>query len=169
MNTQTATAWHRALCDPHLQQLPYKVETNAHDQILLSPHTPAHSFAQSRIMRLINRHIELAGEATVEFPVETPQGVKVPDVVWLSDERASQLPPDAEASPVMPELVVEVLSASNTDAEMAEKRTLYFEQGATEVWTCAPNGTMTFYTARHEHAKTFTLVPSFPATVARST
>jgi len=167
MDTQTATAWHRALRDPHLQQLPYKVETNAHDQILLSPHTPWHSTMQVRISDMLRDHLGARELRAVEFPVETPQGVKVPDVVWLSDERASQLPPDAEASPVMPELVVEVLSASNTEAEMAEKRTLYFEQGATEVWTCAPDGTMTFYTARHEHAKTSTLVPSFPATVER--
>jgi len=168
MNTQTATAWHRALRDPHLQQLPYKVETNAHDQILLSPHTPWHSTMQVRISDALRDHLGERGLRAVEFPVDTPQGVKVPDVVWLSEERASQLPPDAEASPVMPELVVEVLSASNTETEMTEKRTLYFEQGATEVWTCAPDGTMTFYIAPDEQANASTLVPSFPSTVERS-
>lgn len=133
MCTQTTTAWHRALHDPQLQQLPYKVETNGYDQIILSPHPPAHSFAQSRIIRLLNQHINQDGEATVAFPIDTPQGVKVPNVVWLSDEQLSQLPSEASASPVMPELVVEVLSASNTTAEMTDKRTLYFENGAIEV------------------------------------
>ncbi|PEN08882.1 hypothetical protein CRI93_03810 [Longimonas halophila] len=165
MDTQPATAWHRALRDPHLQQLPYKVETNAHNQILLSPHPPWHSTMQVRISDMLRDRLGERGLRAVEFPVETPQGVKVPDVVWLSDERASQLSPDAEASPVMPNLVVEVLSASNTEAEMAEKCVLYFESGATEVWTCAPEGTMTFHTAPEEQAEASTLVPAFPAVV----
>jgi len=52
------------------------------------------------------------------------KGVKVPDVVWLFETRWAQIPDDAEASPVTPELRVEVRSESNTDAELVEKRAL---------------------------------------------
>ena len=105
-----------------------------------------------------------SGTAAVEFAVATAKGVKVPDVVWISDERYASVPADAEASPVMPEVVVEVLSEGNTEAEMTEKRRLYFEEGAAEVWMCAPDGTMTFYipsgsVERSERA------PSFPSTL----
>ena len=52
---------------------------------------------------------------------------------------------DAEVSPVMPELCAKVLSTSNTDDEMAEKRRLYFEEGAVEVGTCDLKGRLRFY------------------------
>ena len=35
-----------------------------------------------------------------------------------------------------PEICIEVLSLSNSPAEMNEKRDLYFEAGAHEVWIC---------------------------------
>ena len=162
--TNAPSAWHRALHDPQLRALPYKIETNTHDQIILSPHKPFHSTTQVRIVDLLRDHIEKPGVRGVEFPVETSQGVKVPDVVWCSAERAAQIPTDAEASPIMPELVVEVLSTANTKAEMAEKRALYPDEDAQEVWLCAPDGTMTFYDASGR-LDASALVPSFPAKV----
>ncbi len=160
--------WSRALRDPRLRDLPYKVETNENGQLVLSPHKPRHSIRQTRIVRLLlerARDAELpAGEPIVEFAMATLQGVKVPDVVWISDERATQMPENAEASPVAPELVIEVLSASNTKREMEEKRQLYFAAGSREVWTCDPEGRMTFYGVNGEIPAS-ALVPSFPATI----
>jgi len=47
--------------------------------------------------------------------------------------------------PRAPEICVEVLSPSNTEAEIKEKTALYFDAGAREVWLCAPeDGKMTF-------------------------
>ncbi|WP_103020762.1 Uma2 family endonuclease [Salinibacter altiplanensis] len=66
---------------------------------------------------LLLEHLDHPGRRAVEFAVQTTKGVKVPDVVWLSEDRWSQIPDDAEASPVVPELCVEVRSAGNTDAE----------------------------------------------------
>lgn len=161
---ETATAWHRVLNDPQLRELPYKVETNEHGQIVLSPHKPQHGLRQARILRLIDRHATSPGESAVEFAVETRKGVKVPDVVWLSAERLARVPEDAEASPVVPDLVVEVLSEGNTESEIAEKRRLYLDEGAREVWTCAPDGTLSFYDADGARDGS-ALVPSFPSTV----
>ena len=100
----------------------------------------------------------------MEFAVTTRKGVKVPDVVWIAAERLADIPDDAEASPVMPEIVVEVLSEGNTEAEIAEKRRLYLDEGAQEVWTCAPDGTVAFYDADGP-IEASALVPSFPATI----
>ena len=105
------------------------------------------------------------GEPTVEFAVETPRGVKVPDVVWISETRAAQIPDDAEASPVMPELVVEVLSRSNLQRQREEKIRLYLDGGAQEVWLCDADGRLTLYDAAGER-KTSALAPSFPKTIA---
>lgn len=148
---ETTTSWHRVLEDPQLRELPYKVETNEHGQIVLSPHKPQHGVLQSRIGDLLRDHIPQSGTRAVEFAVETAKGVKVPDVIWISDERLAQ----------MPEVIVEVLSKGNTEAEIAEKRQLYFDEGAEEVWTCDADGTMQFYDADGalDHSA---LVPSFP-------
>ena len=143
--SRQAGLWGRVLSDPCLKDLPFKVETNQYGQIVLSPHKPRHSFLQTKISDLLRDHLQEDGYRAVEFAVETPKGVKVPDVAWLSSERHAQIPEDAEASPVMPEICVEVLSAGNTEAEMDEKRKLYFEGGAEEVWTVAEDGTVTFH------------------------
>ena len=142
---EIATLWHRVLNDSQLQELPYKIETNEHGQIVLSPHKPQHGIRQSKISDLLRDHATKPGTRAVEFAIETAKGVKVPDVVWISAEQLAEMPDDAEASPVMPEVVVEVLSEGNTDADIAEKRQLYLDEGAQEVWTCAEDGTMTFY------------------------
>ena len=157
---ETTTSWHRVLEDPRLRELPYKVETNEHGQIVLSPHKPQHGLQQSRLVRLLNQSLD-SGATAVEFSVETGKGVKVPDVIWISDERLADMPEGAEASPVMPEVVVEVLSEGNTEAEIVEKRQLYLGEGAEEVWTCDVDGTMQFYDADGalDHSA---LVPSFP-------
>lgn len=164
MKAQTASLWHRALHDPQLQDLPFKIETNEYGQLVLSPHKPRHSLLQSRILAQLLRHVKADGEPTIEFAVETAKGMKVPDVVWMSESRLRQIPDDAEASPVMPELCIEVLSESNTETEMTEKRRLYFETGAEEVWTCSPDGQIRFFDADGERS-TSALAPSFPASI----
>ena len=40
---------------------------------------------------------------------------------------------------------MEILSPSNSMEEMAEKRALYFEAGAREVWLCELDGRLSFY------------------------
>ena len=164
METHTASLWHRALHDSQLQDLPFKIETNAYGQLVLSPHKPIHSYLQMRLGELLRRYIDRPGRRAVELAVETPEGVKVPDVAWMSEERWMQIPNDAEASPVMPELCVEVLSEGNTEAEMAAKRQLYFETGAKEIWTCDADGHVRFFDPEGERSAS-AMAPSFPTSI----
>ena len=165
MATTDISMWRRVLRDPQLRELPYKIETNEYGQLVMSPHTPFHSRHQSRLLRALDEHVTRRGEATIEFAVETSKGVKVPDVVWLSDERWAQIPEDAEASPVMPELCVEVRSEGNTDAEMREKRRLYLDEGAQEVWICDADGRLRFFDLTGEQDQS-ALAPGCPSVVA---
>lgn len=113
----------------------------------MSPPKPQHADAQGDIHTLLVTTAKPRGEGKVrpEYAVETSGGVKVPDVVWISAERRAAIPDGAEASPVAPEICVEVLSDSNTEAEMTEKRRLYFEAGAEEVWIVSQGGAARFY------------------------
>jgi len=65
--------------------------------------------------------------------------VRGPDVAFVSWER---LPdgrvPDAAVPEIVPDLAIEVLSSSNTYAEMARKRREYFHAGVREVWMIDP-------------------------------
>ena len=164
MPATDTSMWHRVLRDPQLQELPFKIETNEHGQLVLSPHKPFHSRHQSRLLRLLDEHVTDRGEGTIEFAVETSKGVKVPDVVWLSEERWAQIPEGAEASPVVPELCVEVRSEGNTDAEVDAKRQLYLDEGAQEVWTCDEEGRLRFFDTDGERDRS-ALAPNGPAVV----
>jgi Uma2 family endonuclease len=144
--TQAQARWHEILDDPALQDLPYKVETNRRGQLILSPHSNRHSLQQRAILQLLDRHAP-AGMSAPEFALATKQGVKVPDVVWMSDERWEAMQQTGDPSTLAPEICVEVLSASNTVDELAEKRALYREIGADEVWLVEPNGRIRFFRA----------------------
>lgn len=153
--------WRRLLGDSQLQDLPFKIETNQHGQLVLSPHNPRHGKRQLQIGELLGKAIS-SGARAVEFSVATSQGIKVPDVIWMSEERDAQIPEEAPASPVMPELCVEVLSKGNTEEEMTEKRALYFEEGAEEVWVVDEDGQVSFHSAEGviQHSK---IAPDFPS------
>jgi len=65
-----------------------------------------------------------------------------------------------------PEICVEVISSSNTEAELKEKMALYFGAGAQEVWLCAASGARRFM-ARHSARalRRSALCPAFPRKV----
>ena len=160
----TLSAWSRALRDPSLRDLPYKIETNEYGQLVMSPQKPKHGHLQFRVANLLDDLMDRPGRASVEFAVETPKGVKVPDAVWVSEERWNAMGADAEASTVAAEICVEVLSRSNTKAEIDEKRGLYFERGAVEVWTCDMDGRIRFFHRDGERPAS-ALVPAFPSVI----
>lgn len=147
-----------------LPDLPYKVETNARGQLILSPPpSPAHGNLQARVITKLNELMAEGGVTSGEAGVETPEGVLAPDVVWVSHER-NEKAREATAYPVAPEICVEILSPSNTDREMQEKRRAYLEAGADEVWIVTEAGAVQFFTAEGER-KASRFVPGFPGSI----
>jgi hypothetical protein len=68
--------------------------------------------------------------------------------------------------PRAPEICVEVLSPSNTEAEVREKTALYFDAGAREVWHCTSSGAMKFFRlGKAQPARISHLCPKFPAKI----
>lgn len=165
MSTATAKAkkhqaqWAEITRDPALQGLAYKVETNERGQILLSPHQNRHSFRQYDIQKLLEEHAP-AGVVPPEFALATPKGVKAPDVVWMSPDRRKDIEKTGDPTTLAPELCVEVMSDSNTWDEMHDKRELYREAGADEVWIVAPNGRVRFF--GEGELETSKIAPAFP-------
>ncbi len=154
--------WRQVLEDKSLRDLPYKIELNRWGEIVMSPARSRHSNLQGEIQHLL-RGLKPAGRVFPECPIETSDNVKVADVVWLSRERYEKLK-DEDVYSMAPEICVEALSGSNTDAEMMQKRGLYFERGCIEFWLCGDDGAMRFFDQTGQLAAS-KLVPDFPARV----
>jgi Uma2 family endonuclease len=153
--------WAEVVKDPSLRNLPYKIELNAYGQILMTPHWPIHSEIQSVLQDELGRRLK-GGRAVQEYAIQTSAGVRVADVVWRTDERWSRIREvGALPAPIAPEICIEVQSRSNSPAEMIEKRALYFEAGAMEVWVCNEAGELRFFDPSGELDRSI-LVPSFP-------
>ncbi|HUF60980.1 MAG TPA: Uma2 family endonuclease [Verrucomicrobiales bacterium] len=135
--------WTEVMADPSLARLPHRIETNRHGQVLISPPPSGrHSSLQGEIAFRLRQM--LGGRTLPECPISTLDGVRAADVGWYSDSRYSGVAGQAVFE-LAPEICVEVLSPANTDAELAEKRSLYFEAGAEEVWFCREDGGLEFY------------------------
>jgi len=151
--------WQEVCEHPSLQNLPFKIELNERGQIVMSAVKVLHSLYQGEIGYLLRFFLK-EGKALPECAIWTRKGTKSADVAWVSPERFSIVKNETECS-IAPDICVEVRSDSNTNEEMAEKRTLYFEQGAREVWICNQKGKMSFYNLSGPLEQSL-LVPEFP-------
>ncbi len=151
--------WQEVCEHPCLQDLPFKIELNEEGKVLMTPVKIYHAALQGELEFLLRSRLR-TGKTLPECAVQTRQGIRVADVVWASDAVFAQIKHETACS-VCPELCIEVVSASNTDEEMKEKRKLYFEQGAKEVWLCSEHGGLRFFTVRGEQPAS-SLVPDFP-------
>ncbi|WP_038172329.1 Uma2 family endonuclease [Verrucomicrobium sp. BvORR106] len=155
--------WDEVCADRSLADLPYKIETNRYGQIVMSPTKHWHSQQQSDIHLRLSR-LTRSGYLLLEAAIETPEGVKVADVAWGSAAFQKAHAKD-DTLTAAPDLCVEILSPSNSKAEMQEKLTLYFAYGAKEVWLCDVKGKMTFHTSPSATVATSVLFPKFPTKV----
>ncbi len=154
--------WSDVLADPCLQDLPYKIELNQYGAIVMTPASNRHGHLQIEIGFLLKTQ-RPEGRTLSECSVDTPGGVKVADVAWLSESFVAQ---HRETTPYSkaPDLCIEILSPSNSRREMAEKTQLYFDQGAQEVWLCSEAGKLEFYTPAGQ-VDASPLFPEFPQAI----
>ena len=145
LSNLNALNWEEIIADRTLRDLPYRIETNRYNKIIMSPASCWHRDCQLEIAALL-RQLLPEGRASVECAVQTAEGVRVADAAWISRERRA---PHRWATvlPIAPDICAEVLSPSNTREEMVEKMTLYFAKGAREVWLCDEHGRMEFFTS----------------------
>jgi len=152
--------WQEIADDPLLSELPYKVETNRRGQIVLSPHKNQHSVVQEQIQGLLGEHAP-DGLQPTEFAIATPRGTRVADVVWMSGGRWEEMQKTGDPTTLAPEICIEVMSGSNDWEEMEEKRELYLEAGAEEVWVAGEEGEVRFFA--DEELKGSGVAPEFPS------
>ena len=155
--------WNEAVEDPVLDGLPYKIELNRYGNIIMSPTLNPHGLRQFRIGSLLSSLLP-GGMVGTEMAVQTSDNVKVADVAWFTAEHA-RIVADEDVCSKAPAICVEITSKSNYQRELDEKKALYFEAGAEEVWICDRAGKMIFHTPEGRVA-TSPRCPDFPALIS---
>ena len=136
--------WSEVINNPLLQNLPFKIELNKFGNILMSPASNQHGRIQVQISINLNNKLP-KGEVIAECSIQTYEGVKVADVAWASDEFINTFSYKTPY-PKAPEICVEIVSPSNSKAEIANKVNLYLAKGANEVWIVYENGRIDTFT-----------------------
>jgi Uma2 family endonuclease len=160
--------WAELLVDRELATIEGRVETDRYGHVVMSPPpAPRHGSFQVEIAHQL-RMLFRQGRVLSECPISTADGVKAADVAWASPQRMRELG-DQVCFPKAPEICVEVLSPSNTEAEIREKMALYFDAGSKEVWLCNLDGEMRFFASRATRPLAMSkLCPKFPQKVQLS-
>ena len=128
------------MADPHLRDLPYKIELNKWGRIEMSPASNQHGLVQVDIATELRQRP--GGRVLDKCSIQTTDGVRVADVAWVSDQRLAEFGSQTPY-PRAPELCVEVMSPANTWAEMHMKAGLYLQAGADEVRVVGLDGQRT--------------------------
>jgi len=111
------------------------------------------SFLAAALVRFLGNFIEASNPGIVTsadgFVRLFVGQVRIPDVAFISwDRLPGRRIPDEPIPDVVPDLVVEVLSRSNTRGEMERKRQDYFTAGTRLMWIAQPkNRTVRVYTS----------------------
>lgn len=158
--------WEALAHDELVRQWPGRVETDRFGRTIMYNYADySHGSRQGDIWGLLKARLA-SGKASVECPISTTLGVKVADVAWVSKARLLKISGKA-ALKAAPEICVEVISPANTKQEIQQKKMLYFEAGAQEVWICDRKGRMFFFIADAPDvsARVSKLCPGMPKTV----
>ena len=151
--------WREVVEHPSLKDLPFKIETNAEGYIMMVAAKNRHRLYQARITAWFEHHGE-ENRAMQECNIQTSDAVKIADVAWGSVEFFNRNW-DSDPYQESPEVVVEVISPSNSEKAMKRKMSLYFERGAKEAWFCDDEGNMRFFNPQGELGKSG-MFPDFP-------
>jgi len=156
--------WEELCQDASLNDLPYKIELNAAGKIEMSPAGNRHGRLQASLAAEFARQLP-GGIVLSECSILTRIGIRVADVTWAA---AGFLEAYGEITPYRraPEICVEIVSPSNSKAEMKEKTDAYLEVGAREVWLVFEDGTIRYFSASGEvSASTFSITVALPPPV----
>lgn len=143
-------------------QLPDWYELTEHGELVMSPRPETR---HQRICATIAFQLQqqLGGETVYEVAVlTTTAGVRVPDIVWMPQERWNTVP--AVGLLRAPDLVVEVLSPGNRTSEINHKTQAYLNSGVREVILIGLSGRIEFIRQDGVHSTSmFNLSLTLPA------
>ena len=155
MATAARSPDHRLMTAEELLALPDDVHAELVDGVLvvMSPASGPHGSIATRLLGVLYAWVQERGagelfDSSTGFLLRRhPDTVRSPDVAFV---RAERLPGGVQPGfvPLAPDLAVEILSPSNSAAEMNHKLADYFRHGTRLVWVVDPDArTVTTYAA----------------------
>jgi Uma2 family endonuclease len=109
-------------------------------EIALSPSpTPDHSFAEIKLIHLLESHIEKHGLGELHSDVDTILNrftVRRPDILYFSKARTNLIGKKAMQGP--PDLAIEIISPSSVDVDRVDKFAQYRNAGVANYWIVDP-------------------------------
>jgi Uma2 family endonuclease len=165
--TPATKRWLQICTDPAFADRPERFEIDSSGQLITSPPPGFEHRQRARAVANLLDQLQASELATVEQAILTRDGqIRIADVVLLTQDQkrwliANPTSPLSSAPPVC----VEILSRSNTQAQIDEKRALYFDAGATEVWIYNLYGSMSFFVRSDHQVSTSSLCPAFPGRI----
>lgn len=114
-----------------------------------------HMFAQKRLQTLLDSASE-TGSAYVEvgLRMEPEYEYRIADVAWSPREHWAGVDPNGKFMGV-PELVIEILSPSNTAAQLLDREQLSLDNGAREFWVVSIERRQVKVTSRDGRVATY--------------
>ena len=134
-----ATTPTRLLTFAEFAQLPDpkegRYELRHGELVTVAPPIHEHYLVQRSLRRLLETTVgdKYEVETHMPFRAQPEHEYRVADVGLLSSNRWRQIPDDGFLAGA-PDLVIEVLSPSNTASEIIDKKTLCLENGSREFW-----------------------------------
>ena len=113
-----------------------RLELRHGELVTVSPPKHKHYRVQRRLRKLLENTAADAGVVEIEmaFRARPEYEYRIADVAFLTNERWNRIAATGHLQGA-PELVIEVLSPSNTVSEINDKKALCLENGAREFWT----------------------------------
>lgn len=144
--------WQEIYSDSSLNDLPYKIESNEWGQIVMTPINPINN-RRSMILGLFMDVLPRdSGQLICSCPIDTRKGVKVVDIAWMTSEFFAENIQQLTCAS-SPKLCIDVIILGIATDYYADKRELYFEGGAQEVWLCDEQGGLAFYDCTGENPR----------------
>ena len=122
----------------------------------MAPPKQGHKVFQRRMRRLLEVAAAEAGEVDSEvgFRPVSEHEYRIADVAFVLKDRWVRIPSDGYLEGA-PELVIEVLSPSNTATEMLDKKQICLDNGSLEFWVVDPKRCQVEVTSREGRAATY--------------
>jgi Uma2 family endonuclease len=122
-----------------------------------------HFTTQRRVRDLLREAAGSSGEVEIEFAFRAlPEGeYRRADVAYAARERAENVNPSGHFMGA-PDLVIEILSPSNTVAQMRDKKKLCLENGSEQFWEVDLDYREVEVSTRDGHAITYRIGHSIP-------
>ena len=162
---------HSVVTWAEFQRLPERPEQGQryelHDGevVIVPPARPRHIKTQQRLLKLLMRHAEGIGEVTLEFPYRPALNLQfwVADVAFIAQADWDAMPLE-EYQVYAPDLIIEVLSPSNTVLKVNRQRIFALSAGTKEFWVVDADA-HTVQVTRLDGMKTYRDGDSIPLTL----